>query len=83
MGNLPSSCHPPIIDSPKDIIYSEYADIIFTGGTILTIVESNPIVEAVAINQNKIIAVGSKEVQRNLHKRCRAPWNRNTDARPY
>ena len=68
MCNLPSSCHPPIIDSSKDFIYSEYADIIFTGGTILTIVESNPIVEAVAIKQNKIIALGSKEEMLQKYK---------------
>ena len=67
MGNLPSSCHPPILDSPKDFVYSEYADII-TGGTILTIVESNPIVEAVAIKQNKIIAVGSKKEMLQKYK---------------
>ena len=68
MGNLPSSCHPPIIDSPKYFIYSEYADVIFTGGTILTIVESNPIIEAVAIKLNKIIAVGSKKEMLQKHK---------------
>ena len=61
MGNQPFTCHPPDTDIPEDIVHSDYADIIFTGGTILTMVDSNPTVDAIAVNEHKIIAIGRKE----------------------
>ena len=61
MGNQPFTCHPPDTDIPEDIVHSDHADTIFTGGTILTMVDSNPTVDAIAVKDHKIIAVGRKE----------------------
>ena len=38
-----------------------HADLIFTGGTIITMDDSNPIVEALAVKGEKIMAVGTKD----------------------
>jgi len=44
----------PPLDTPNEI-----ADLIFTGGTIITMDEGNPSAQAIAIRGDKIIAVGS------------------------
>ena len=63
MGNLPFSCEPVV--PPPDTCAAEehvaHADLIFTGGTIITMDDSNPTVEALAVKGEKIMAVGTKD----------------------
>lgn len=64
MGNLPFSCEP--VAPPPDTCQAEGheaedADLIFTGGTIITMDDSNPTVEALAVKGEKIVALGTKD----------------------
>ena len=60
MGNQQFTCHPPVIDTPGEVVHS-HADIIFTGGTILTMTDCNPTVDTIAVKDHKIVALGKKE----------------------
>ena len=46
------------MSDPRD---STYADTIFMGGDIITVDDSNPTAEALAVKDGKITAVGSRE----------------------
>ena len=74
MGNLPLSCHPTEIPQLPSSVEGQaqqaapgeedllgHADIIFMGGSIITMDESNPSVEALAVKGDKIMAVGTKD----------------------
>jgi len=64
MGNLPFSCGEPVSPPPDTKSAAEdaaHADLIFTGGTIITMDDSNPTVEALAVKGEKIMAVGTKD----------------------
>ncbi len=71
MGNVPFTCQPaipPQAPSPAEgqVAQEEeclpvQADLIFTGGTIITMDDYHPTVEAVAVKGEKIVAVGTKD----------------------
>lgn len=64
MGNLPFSCGEPVSPPPDTQSAAEdaaHADLIFTGGTIITMDDSNPTVEALAVKGENIMAVGTKD----------------------
>lgn len=71
MGNLSVSCQPGEVPQPPTATGGQvqegegdglgHADIIFTGGNIVTMDESKPSVEALAVKGDKIMAVGTKD----------------------
>ncbi len=65
MGNLPFSCEPPQASlsevTQEGICLSVHADLIFSGGTIITMDDSKPTVEAVAVKDETIMAVGTMD----------------------
>ena len=68
MGNkLPVSCH-PLEHVPEQLANRSPASVIFVGGTILTMVDRFPTAEALAIKDDKILAVGKKSDILRDHK---------------
>ncbi len=72
MGNLAFICEQTVPEDPDtpaaegrgaevDQSLPVHADLIFTGGTIITMDDSNPTVEALAVQGEKIVALGTKD----------------------
>ena len=63
MGNLPFSCESVVPDTCQadEGHAAQDADLIFTGGTIITMDDNNPTVEALAVKGEKIMAVGKSD----------------------
>lgn len=49
-----------LVAGPHPVLAAEPADVIYHGGTVLTIVDDRPTAEAVAVKDGRILAVGSE-----------------------